>query len=150
MGEQKGNVHQRSNVSIYRLTLVSRSEGTHQHRHRLPHPQGRRPHHQAGSTNLHRPQEISPLRHDQRPLSTFHPRHVRHCRGLGRTWSRTTHNLCHRHPRIMSLHSSSRRFLQADLALKRQRKMFVVDTLTSSNNKPRHHLHHHRRLLYFP
>jgi hypothetical protein len=148
VGEQEGNADLYSNVSILDLTLVSRPKQNHQSHHNLPRLLGRRQRHLAGRKNLHRLQETSlHLHRDQHPLSTFRRRQERHCRGSGQTWYRTMHNPCHQHPQAMTLDSSSRRFLQPDLVLKRQRDLFAVDMLMSSNNQ--HHLHHHRRLLHF-
>lgn len=148
MGEQEGNANLYSDVCILDLTLVSRPKQKHQSHHNFPRLLGRRPRHLAGRKNLPHPQETSlRLRHDQHPLSIFRRRHERHCRGLGQTWYRIMHNPCRQHPQAMKLDSFSRRYLQPDLVLKRQRDPFAVDTLMSSNNQ--HHLHHHRRLLHF-
>ena len=150
MGEQEGIANRHPSVCISDPTLIHRPEGTHRNLHRIPRPPGHRPHHLANWTSLHRPQETSlPLHRDQHLLSTFHRPHARHCRGSGRTWCLTIRIPCHQRPRTMTPDSSSRQFLQVDLALKRQRKTFAVDMLTSSSNKPRRHLHHPRRLLYF-
>jgi len=150
MGEQEGNVDQYSSACISNLTPIPRPERTRRDLHRFPRLLGPKPRHRASWTSLHRPQEtFLPLHHDQHPLSTFRRHHVKQYRGSGRIWCPMTHNLCHQHPRAMAQDSCSLRFLRADLALKRQRKTFAVDTLTFSNSQPRHHPHHHRRSSHF-
>lgn len=146
MGEQEGNNNQHSSVCIPDLTLILRLEQKHRNLHRFPRLSGRRPRHLASWTGLRHPQETSLPHRGQHLLSTFHRRHARHCQGSGRTWYLTIHNPYHQHLRTITLDSSSRRFHQVDLALKRQRKTFVVDMLTFSSNQPRHRLHRHRRL----
>ena len=143
-----GDRHSDSCISC--LTLTSRPEQTHKSLQHLPRPPGRRPLHQEGWTNPRRPQEtFLPLHHDQLLPSTFHHRPVKHHRGSSRTWRRTRYNPYHQHPRAMRQDSSSHRFLQPDLALKRRRKTFAVDTSTSSNNQIRHHPHRRRSVLHF-
>jgi hypothetical protein len=143
MGEQEGNASLYSDVCVSDLALISRSEQTHRNLRHLPRRlSGHRPRHLERWTGLHPPQETSlPLHRDQHLLSTFRRHRARRCRGSGRTWYRTIRNLCHQHLRAMTLDSSSHRFLQADLALKRQRNLFAVDTLMSSNNQLRRLLH---------
>jgi hypothetical protein len=150
MDEQEGIANRHPSVCISDPTLIPRVERTHRNLHSIPHPSGHRPRHLESWTSLRRPQETSlPLHRGQHLLSTFHRPHARHCRGSGRTWCLVIRNPCQRHPRAVTLGSSSHRFLRVDLAPKHRRKTFAVDTLTSSSNQLRRHLHHHHRLLHF-
>jgi len=150
MGEQEGIDNRHPSICISDPNLIPRAEGTHRNLRRHPHLPGHRPRHLGSWTSLRRPQETSLLLHrDRHPLSTFRHPHARHYRGSGRTWCLAIRTLCHQHPRAMTLDSSSRRFLQVALDLRRRRKTFAVDTLTSFSSQPRRHLHHRRRLLRF-